>query len=71
MYPIKHTLYLLTLLGLIGCAEGLEGLRATPEGEGPIVIIDWDAKPLPELPFPNDLATRADPSSPTGLRVNI
>jgi len=35
------------------------------------VVIDWDARPLPELPLPNDLATRPDPTSPTGLRLNI
>ena len=48
-----------------------EGLRVTPEGTGPRILIDWDAIPLPEVPFPNDLATRPDPSSPTGLRLNF
>jgi len=43
----------------------------TPEGTGPVVIVDWDAEPLPEIPFPNDLATRADPTSVTGLRLNF
>ncbi|MCB9558241.1 MAG: hypothetical protein H6707_19145 [Deltaproteobacteria bacterium] len=38
---------------------------------GPAVIWEPTAKPLPEIPFPNDLATRLDPSSPTGLRVLI
>ena len=33
--------------------------------------MDWDNEPLPELPFPNDLAARTDPTSPTGLRLNI
>lgn len=56
---------------LFACAPLPEGLRATPEGDGPLVVVDWDAKPLPELPFPNDLATRADPTSPTGLRLNL
>jgi hypothetical protein len=36
-----------------------------------LVTVDWDAEPLPDLPFPNDLATRPDPTSPTGLRLNI
>ncbi len=31
---------------------------------------DLDHKPLPEIPFPNDLATRADPTAATGLRIN-
>ncbi|MBM4366073.1 MAG: hypothetical protein FJ102_07645 [Deltaproteobacteria bacterium] len=56
---------------LLACAVAPEGLRLTPEGDGPVVVVDWDAKPLPEIPFPNDLATRVDPTSPTGLRVNI
>jgi hypothetical protein len=33
--------------------------------------MDWDAKPLPNVPFPTDLATLVDPTSPTGLRVNV
>ncbi len=36
-----------------------------------MVLVDWDAEPLPELPFPNDLAARPDPDSPTGLRLNF
>ena len=59
------------LLLLASCGAPPEGLRATPEGTGPLVTVDWDAEPLPELPFPNDLATIPDPSSPTGLRLNI
>jgi len=61
---------LLALLILTACG-GPEGLRATPDGTGPMVTVDWDAEPLPELPFPNDLGTRPDPTSPTGLRLNI
>ena len=56
---------------LVACATAPEGLRETPPGDGPTVVIDWDARPLPELPLPNDLATRPDPTSPTGLRLNI
>ena len=56
---------------LASCAPGPNGLRETPSGPGPQVVIDWDALPLPEVPFPNDLAARPDPSSVTGLRVNI
>ncbi len=66
-----RTSSLIALLALSACAPPLDGLRATPSGAGPLVKIDWDAEPLPEIPFPNDLATRVDPSSPTGLRVNI
>jgi len=62
--------YLPTLF-LLACAAPPAGLRATPPGEGPTVRFDWDAEPLPDLPFPNDLATRPDPTSPTSLRPNL
>lgn len=47
-----------------------EGLGRTPEGEGPRVVWDLDAEPLPEIPLPNDVATWPDPTSPTGRRIN-
>ena len=59
------------LLSAAACTEGPEGLRRTPNGSGPIVVVEWDAEPLPDLPFPNDLATRPDPTSPTGLRIDL
>jgi hypothetical protein len=55
---------------LASCAPPA-GLRPTPDGTGPSVVIDWDAEPLPEIPFPNDLALRVDHTSPTGLRLNL
>ncbi len=36
-----------------------------------MVRVDFDAEPLPDIPFPNDLATTPDPNSPTGKRVNL
>ena len=65
----------LLLSGLVACdfvndAEQL-GLRATPRAGGPRVVWDLDAKPLPEIPLPNDQATRLDPTSPTGRRLNV
>ncbi len=59
------------ILALGGCGAPPGGLRPTPEGTGPLVYVDWDAEPLPEIPFPNDLGTRPDPGSPTGLRLNF
>ena len=59
----------LTLLS--ACAVAPDGLRLTPDGSGPVVLVDWDAEPLPDIPFPNDLATRPDAGSVTGLRLNI
>ena len=65
-----RALILFIAIAAIGCAP-LEGLRETPAGDGPMVYIDWDAEPLPEVPFPNDLAARTDETSPTGLRLNF
>lgn len=49
---------------------------AAPEGLMPsqpaqvTVKFDFDHRPLPDIPLPNDIATRPDPDSPTGLRIN-
>jgi len=70
MLPPKLWPAVAGLLMMTACAAP-DGLRLTPEGTGPMVVIDWDAEPLPEIPFPNDLALRVDQSSPTGLRLNL
>ena len=51
-------------------ADPWEGLAEAHATTGPRVVFDLSRRPLPEIPFPNDLATRTDPTSPTGLRVN-
>jgi len=64
----------LALCVTVACQEDNaqpEGLAQAPLSEGPRVIFDLDAEPLPEIPFPNDVATRLDETSPTGRRVNI
>ncbi|MBM4398576.1 MAG: hypothetical protein FJ087_23185, partial [Deltaproteobacteria bacterium] len=53
------------------CGEAPAGLRPTPAGNGPRIVYDVTAKPLPEIPMPNDVATRPDPSSATGKRLNV
>jgi hypothetical protein len=45
-------------------------LRATPPGTGPAIVFDMLARPLPDIPTPNDIATFADPTSRTGRRLN-
>jgi hypothetical protein len=57
-------------LGVLGCGRPVEGLAETPPGGGPVVRWDLAAEPLPEVPLPNDIATRYDPTSPTGRRLN-
>ncbi len=39
------SMFLATLAA--GCAAAPRGLRATPDGTGPVVRVDWDAQPLP------------------------
>lgn len=67
---VRTALLAALALGAVACAEDPEALGPTPGGSGPRVVHDFFALPLPEIPFPNDLATRYDPSSPTGRRLN-
>ena len=46
-----------------------EGLAPAPEAPT-TVVYDFYAKPLPNIPLPNDLATRYDKTSATGRRLN-
>jgi len=72
---IYATLFGLLLSSLssacIDSGRASDGLAIAPADQGPGVVWDLDATPLPEIPFPNDIATRLDPRSPTGRRVNI
>ncbi len=56
----------------VGCStESSDGLMPTRVTGGPVVRWDIEAKPLPDIPLPNNAATRLDPTSPTGRRLNI
>lgn len=76
MRPLRHarhgsaTRAAWLLLAFAACAQS-EGIRPTPDGSGPRVVFDPDRRPFPEIPFPNDVATRLDPDSPTGRRLNV
>ena len=65
------TMWVLLSLSLVSCNESATGLYKTQATEGPSVLFDFEARPLPEIPFPNNLATRYDPQSKTGRRLNI
>lgn len=57
-----------------GCLENNampEGLRLSMNNGGAEVIFNVEARPLPEVPFPNDIAMIVDPASPTGQRLNV
>ncbi len=56
-------------MGLSARADKPEGLMPSPEADV-TVKMDFFHRPLPEIPLPNDIATVADPSSPTGRRIN-
>ena len=65
---------LLLIAASSGCVEenaAPEGLATSVPSGGPMIVWDLDARPFPEIPFPNDVATRVDPTSPTGRFVNV
>jgi hypothetical protein len=68
-----RTLVSASLLALLaGCAGPRpDALSSTVRQGGVRVRWDLQAKPLPEIPLPNDVATRLDATSPTGRRVNV
>jgi hypothetical protein len=69
---MKRLLVGLCAVAAVGCSapEG-KGLYETPlENTGAMVKFDMFHRPLPEIPLPNDLATRLDMTSPTHRRVN-
>ncbi len=75
MRPILRPLML--ALSLAACSGG-ESVDKAPSTNaalagrthGPTVRWDLGARPLPEVPLPNDVATFPDATSPTGLRIN-
>ena len=48
-----------------------EGWMVSEQTGGPTVQYDLTAEPLPEIPLPNNQATRLDPTTATGRRLNI
>ena len=67
----SYLLLVFAAVGGLACSPEAAGLAETQEGNGPQVIWDLEARPLPEIPFPNNAAARVDPESPTGLRLNL
>lgn len=56
-------------LVLAGCSEAPDGI-AKAQSASTTVAMDFFHRPLPEIPLPNDIATRYDPLSATGRRLN-
>lgn len=66
--------FITAVVVLTACVEendAPEGLAEARVSGGPRIVWDLDARPFPEIPFPNDLATRVDPTSSTGRFVNV
>ena len=60
------------LVWLFACGGSQpEGWLPSEQTGGPTVQYDLTAEPLPEIPLPNDQATRLDPTTATGRRLNI
>lgn len=70
---VRGALFVTFLLALAACFVDRipGGLRETPDGPGARVVYNLNARPIPEVPLPNDAATFADPTSRTGRRVNV
>ena len=53
------------------CSDLPDDIGSSAKGTGPQVVFDVFARPLPNIPLPNDFATRYDPTSPTERRLNV
>jgi len=74
MKNFKQWLPFILLLVVSQCAGPTpeSAILGTPEtGSGPAVIFDLMAHPLPDIPLPNNVATRLDEKSNTGRFLNI
>ncbi len=73
--PAKILSRLVPVALLVGATMGCSSdaptlLGMSAPGGGPVVKFDVFHKPFPEIPLPNDFATRYDASSPTKRRLN-
>ena len=68
---LLRTSLLALLVGAGSClSEEPTFLALADDGDGPVVKFDVFHKPFPEIPLPNDFATRYDETSPTKRRLN-
>ena len=60
----------LAVASLIACASEPPRGLADAQPAATTVAMDFFHRPLPEIPLPNDIATRFDENSPTHRRIN-
>lgn len=75
-FRLSSFVFILPLLFSYSCGEDFSSLEerailADHSGSGPVVIFDPDARPIPRLPFPNDVLTRKASSTKTGRILNL
>ena len=68
-HAFAQGIFMIVILGFTGCLSHLDPLMTVPESKV-TVKMDFLHRPLPEIPLPNDVATRYDPQSPTSRRIN-
>jgi hypothetical protein len=67
---LTSILALTTVLGLFACTAADPAGLSPAQPSSTHVKMDFSHRPLPELPLPNDIATRYDPASATKRRIN-
>ena len=69
---MRAIFFWLVMCSLVACDGGglPAGLHNAPSGTGPRIVWDLEAKPIANIPLPNDIATVPDNNAPTGLHLN-
>lgn len=71
MTRARHLCAITALTALApGCMSSEPEGLAPSQQAGTTVKMDFFHEPLPEIPLPNDIATRSDPNTTTGRRIN-
>lgn len=72
MYKVLLSAFLISIgASCIETNSPPEGLRLAEESGGPRIKWDLDARPFPDIPFPNDVATIVDSTTTTGRSLNV
>ena len=70
---VKRRILIFLVLVSQGCIPAGEdvGLKVNPDAvHGPSIVFDPLKRPIPDIPFPNDLILRPDDGTSTGVSWN-